>query len=745
MSRRDFVQLASRIRSVPSLVAVAPVHTTLYDGQHASSVAARAVTGDYFAVTRLPIRAGREIQAADDTPTASPVVVLSERLFKSRTVGPAAIGETVRISGVPFVVVGIVADAAAGPTTLFGETELGRADAWIPLAHHPDAIDDDAPILTVFGRLPVGTPVAGVAAEVAGVAASLGGSTTPADSADAAVERVWSATTADAIARERWGALSQAGGAAVLLVGIVLLIACTNLANLSLGRSTSRIREIAIRRALGASRGGIGRELCAEPAVVAIAAGLAAFVVVRLLMWYLTMDIALTNFNMIRVQPMFDLTLFMVTAASLLGSLIVFGVVPAAVLLRSAEREGLAAGGGGLVGVRWKGRRRLIAMHVAASTVLLLLSAGAIEVATSSIQHDPGFDLSRLAIGVIDMEPIRNTPDARRAIDELARVASRQPAVDAVAVAQALPLGAGTRVRQIARLATTHLPTERRLAVAVPATPEIFETLGIPVLRGRPFDRADSTASRSVVVLSEKAARDVFGTVDVVGRQVVYIGAFDTTPTTVDVIGVARDTDTVDLGDRRWGAVYLPLVPQDAPSAIVIVRSSEAPSAIVERFDDIVRLADPRLAVEFSAPAIMAMVPSRAIVRVIAVIAGGLSLLSLALSVLGLYGVLSHVVSRRTGEIGLRLALGAGPARLLGMVVGEGMRPVLWGIATGLLMSLGARHVLQRLDDRLAIVPAHPVAFAVTAVTLLAAGLVACYLPARRASRVYPGEALRNL
>jgi putative ABC transport system permease protein len=246
-------------------------------------------------------------------------------------------------------------------------------------------------------------------------------------------------------------------------------------------------------------------------------------------------------------------------------------------------------------------------------------------------------------------------------------------------------------------------------------------------------------------VTSERTARQIFGTTDVVGRQMRYEDPADGTETLAEVVGVARDTDTVDLFDRRLGAVYIPLAQRDSANVIIVGRTAGDPSRMAGTFAAIARRVNPDLAVEFASSGEVAMAGRYVVVRMVANLSGGLSILAVTLAMLGLYGVLSHLVGRRTREIGVRLALGADPVRLRWMIVVEGLRPVLWGTGVGLAAGIAARVILRSADAARNISAIDPAAFAAAAVTLVAAGLGACYLPARRASMVHPNVALHDL
>jgi hypothetical protein len=420
---------------------------------------------------------------------------------------------------------------------------------------------------------------------------------------------------------------------------------------------------------------------------------------------------------------------------------VVFGNAPAMQLTRTTLTAGVTAGGAGTTPARWGGRRVLIALQVAISTALMLIAFASTRAVTIEARHDPGFDLQHLAIGIVNFRPM-NWDAARRAraiaaLDESARA---QPGFQAVAIAAGLPMS----TRQFGQVSTAdHKPFTVN---ALPATPGIFRTLGISIVRGRGFDSRDVAESGPVIVLSENVAEGLFGSVDAVGRRVRYQGPSHDDAKDADVIGIARDTDTQVLFNRQIGSVYIPIVQADAQRVFIAGRTVEDPASMIGTFATIVRRADPDLAVEVASTGAMAMTPVSTVLRAAAIASGGLSFLAVLWSMLGLYGVLSHVVARRTREIGLRIALGAEARGMRRMIVGDGLRPVAWGLVAGLVIGIGARVVLRAtFEGSRSISAIDPMAFGGAATALLAAGMVACYLPARRASSVDPNVALRDL
>ena len=537
----------------------------------------------------------------------------------------------------------------------------------------------------------------------------------------------------------------------VLVVSLVLIVACTNIANLMLGRGAAGQSEWGLRLALGASRGLLVVERCVESGMLACAGGLGGLIVARVLIHAAAVDLPLGNGGVVTVRPSLDAATLVLAGVALIGSLLVFGVIPAWQLTRVSLTERLSGQATGASGVRWKGRRRLIVVQVAISASLMFLAATSTRALTTWTRHDPGFDLQQLAVGAVNLRPMHwDEGHRRQAIRSIDAAARAHAGFASIALTAGLPLGQSARLLQFDQVSSADSAsgstTPPAVAAVLAATPAIFRTLGVPLLQGRPFGEGDTSTTPPVIVISERVARQVFGTTGAVGRQMTFAGASSAgaAPTTVTVVGVARDTDVGQVFDRSLGTVYMPLSQRDVSRVFLVGRTDGDPAPAVRAFRTIVRQADPDLAVEVAATGEMLMAPSSVILRVGAALAGLLSLFAAALAMVGLYGVLSHVVGCRTREIGVRLALGADGGRVCRTIIVEGLAPVVWGIGLGGLLAEGtlliARATMQR--DLSAI---GPVAAAVVPVTLIVTGLLACYLPARRASRVDPNVALRDL
>jgi predicted permease len=758
IARGDFEELRASAATVADLAAWTGASRPYIDGAVAEVFSAEAVTSNAFAVAGVPIVSGRALQPSDDTPTGAFAMVLSHDFWQRKLGGATdVVGRAVRFGGQPFQIVGVADSAFKG----FGVPHIGGGTqrGWIPLsalavlyasspaAARLDNHDDES--LSVFGRLRPEASMAGVNAAVA-VSGQRLDIAFPIRNGRGAVggegtlrPRRWSAmAVSDALAAQ----YSRGSVVAlVVLIGLVIVVACTNLANLMLARGSIRQHEFAVRRALGASRWRLVREQSIESILLAAGGGILAIVVARLLLYAMAGQ----------VPPGFDFLIPLDLPSGVLGALastvfltlLVFGLWPALQTTRPDTRGALAAGSGT---VRWRTKRSLITLQVGVSAVFLFIAALCVESVVSDRKADPGIDIDHLALATVNFELNRqDEARARVSMDRMLDLARRESSIEVAAIASSMPFEKGTLQ---ASLSTTEKPfttsNDGVNTYVVAATPEIFRTLNVSLLKGRLFDAHDDATAGRVVVMSVQAARSVFGTADVVQRQVLlrfYQEMGQTSDVAMlTVVGTLQDTDAGFLGNRRTGLIYLPLAQQYEPNVWLVGRTSADSRTVSDTLRTIIRQADPDLAVSLSGSGAYLLGWRYVQVRVLASIAGALGVFALLLSMAGLYGVLSHIVARRKRELGLRLALGATSDRLLRMVLADGVRPVVAGLAIGLIGGTIGRGVFRAVvAGPISIVD--PVALALVPIPLLVAALIACYLPARRAARVDPNVALRDL
>ena len=409
-------------------------------------------------------------------------------------------------------------------------------------------------------------------------------------------------------------------------------------------------------------------------------------------------------------------------------------------------RSVLAADGGGTV-TRWRGRRYLIAMQVTVSVLLVAVATLYAGEMRRQSQIDTGMDLERLALAQVDFGSQRyDEGRARQVAENAIRQMARRPGVAAVSISSGLPAGLTTTFGAT----LTPVDASRATQVAfVAGTPGVFDTLGIRVLRGRAFDDRDTRGRAPVVLLSEVAARQLFPASEPIGRDVIFkrrraVGESERPPVTMKVIGVAADTDAMGIGQRASGVAYLPLDQHYESRLVLAARVDAEPEAFVGQLRAAIASVDPDLALVQIGTGLALAGPDTTFPRIVSWSASLLGLTALVLALAGLYGVLSQVVAGRTREIGVRLALGAGAPAIRRMVIVQGLSPVAIGLVAGLGFGLIARAAMQPFFLRL--LPVTDVTLMILLPALfLGAGLVACYVPARGASRIDPNVALRNL
>ena len=755
LSRGDFADLRSVGGPWARAEATATFGQALVDQERGLSelVRGEAVTGGYFQAIGLRPSAGRLLHPADDDPSAPAVVVLGHTLWTT-TLGSdsSVIGRTVRLGGHPFEVVGIAPPSFGGLSPEIQE----RSQAWVSLSNAwrfgglfaRPASDRSTRQLTAVARWPDGLPLEALSQAAAVVGRRLD-EALPIDEraaggAPARRPRLWAAAPiADLAAPPLRG--TMLGVFVIALVALLLVVACTNLANLVLARGASRHAELAMRHALGATRPRLVRELCVESALLAALGGLGAAVVVRVLLTWFTTDVPVSSARVMRLEPVLSLPVVGLAAVSLLLALFVFGVGPALQLVRRDLRPSLVADGGRLARHGWRGRQRLVSWQVAISTTLFLVAAFCLRGVFAEARHDSGVDVDRLAIGTLPfyMAPW-DEPRAREAVERVLEQVGQLPGVEAVAVSSGTPFG--TTMTPFARLDSLESGGPRDIdAMLMAASPDIFRTTGVTLRRGRLFDGRDTAAAPPVAVVSETAARDLFGNADAIGREMRLRGVTtrDRNPHVVTIVGTVSDTDAQFVMHRKFGSVYVPFAQRYEVGLMLIARAADDPADLVGPLGAAVRRADADLVLGHPNTGPMVLTGMYVLIGILARTAAALALLTLGLSMAGLYGVLSQAVAGRTREIGVRVALGAEVGRIRRMVLRDGLKPVGLGVTLGIGLGLAVRAVIHALTPA-SVSAADVYLFLFVPLPLVVAALLACYLPARRAAHVNPIVALKE-
>jgi predicted permease len=521
------------------------------------------------------------------------------------------------------------------------------------------------------------------------------------------------------------------------LVGLVLLIACANVGNLLLARVLGRRRELAIRVALGASRGQIARMLVTESLLVAGAGGAAGLL---LSLW------TTRAFAGITPLPTLSLRLDVHPDARVLGFTVLITLAAAAMLAlvgafqAPALKEDATASIGGRSPARL--RATLATLQITVSLLLLIGAALFMRSVGEAAAIDLGFDTRNVL--VMDIEGGGRTVAASPPFfrDVLQRV-SALPGVEAAALSMRAPLDSSTPVLRVNAQEPVSAGSEvgSTAASLLIVSPRYFDVVKTPLVSGRGFTQQDDATRLAVAIVNETLAARLWPRGDAIGRRLWLDSLVTAAPVTV--VGIARNSKYVTLGEEQQGHVYLPFAQQPRSGMALLVRSPNPPDRLANEVQAALRAVDPNVQGFFTRTLAEHVAVSMLPVRLAAGIAAAIAALALGLSVLGLYSLVSYLVAERTHEIGLRVALGASSADVLRLVLGYGLKLVLVGMAIGIPIALASSRLLGSL--LYGVSPTDPGVFGMASSAVLAIAAVACYVPARRAMRMDPFAALRRV
>jgi putative ABC transport system permease protein len=638
------------------------------------------------------------------------------------------VGHSLRINGIPHTIIGVMPEGIRFPEF---------ASLWIPMAPHVAAMAPDDRSLAVVGRLREGTTVAAAGAEMTGIAASL------------AIERPdlyrgWNARVVPLREDLSDDSAHQAFWLALGASGFVLLIACANLANLLLARATGRARELAVRVALGAGRTRVAGHVLAESFLLGLAGGVLGLLLsvwgVRLITSMIPSDLPswLTPATDWRVAAW---TLFLSIATGL-----ALGILPALRAAQADLNQGLKAGTLGATAGRADGRvRSTLAVAQVALALVLLAGTGLVVKSFLVVRRTDnlGYDPRGILMATFQLlGPRYESPGqvAQFAEQLLARVRV-QPSVQAAAIEHTTFLGTFVGDRTEVRLEGAADPLRNseapRFLHAV--SPDYFDVMRIPVLLGRGIGAEDTPGAPAVAVVSAFTAGRLWPGQEPLGKRINLGSARDGRWHTV--VGVVGDVIGSPLGRSPGMFVYAAAAQGAARPFNLLLRHGDTEGTLAMEVRAVTRTLDPDQPVEDVMPMEAALARWIAPVRFMVSLFGGLGVLAAALAGFGIYGVLSYVVARRTRELGVRMALGAEVRHLRRYVVGRGLRLAVIGLVIGLpaawLLARGLASILFTVR------PGDPAVFAVVAAGLMVVVLLACWIPARRATRVNPVDALR--
>jgi putative ABC transport system permease protein len=739
LSWPEFLAVRDQTRALEGTMAFNPFNAVTLSAGEPRQMLATVASCEYFDVLRVRAALGRTFVHADCAAGAPHTVVLGHALWRSAfNEDPAIVRRTVSINRTPFTVIGVT-------PPWFSGTQLVAEDAFVPVPSQPSItrgrnLIDNANMswLFVIGRLREGASMGALRGDLGVVAGRL----TAAEHAGRTFRLEAERATLSGLPEIRQVVLGV-GGVIVAGVTLVLLIACANIANLLLARSTARRREFAVRMALGASRRRVVQQLLTESLLLAAIGGAIGFVTAewgtRGIVRFLLAHLPRGTWPMI-FDPRPDWRVLAYVAGLTLLTGVAFGLVPALRGTRDATMDfkSTTASDG-------RASRRLQQVFVAvqvAVCLVLLVSAGLLARGLYRAHTiDPGLGMDSVSVVAYDLGGAGYSPAAaaafqRRVLDRLGAI----PNVRGVAAASAVPLSDQHQETGFSLDGSENL----RFMEFSQVSPSYFDLLGIAIVRGRTFLPSEAESERAAIV-TESTARRLWPGADPLAQTL----TLDSVPR--PVVGVARDAQVSRLGQHDGVYVYLPAGAPEQPTSrssssvttrnfhVLVAGTPATPSpraiaAAVRELDadlavDVTRLADNLE--QWRAPSI-----------VVSTLAAALGLLALVLACTGVFGTVAYTVSRRVREIGIRVALGAAREDVLRLIVRQGLRPVVIGVAIGLAGAAAVSTVLGSMLFGLS--PHDPASFVLAPAALFGIAVLACYVPARRALRVQPTTALRT-
>ena len=713
------------------------VELNLSDAGKPELVHGGVVSGNYFDVLGVHLALGRSFRPEEGTvPDAYPVAVISYPLWQRRFGGAAdVLGRTVSLNRTSFTVIGVAPRGFAGVYGGLAE------DLWVPVVMVGKLLPDGDRLLhrsswmQIMGRKRPGVSLSQVQAEIKLLAAQFAAQNP---------ERLkgWTVRV-DEFSKSPRGFTSSVAPLVEILqvvVGLVLLIACANIANLLLARAITRRKEVAVRLALGASPGRVVQQLLTESLLLAVFGGALGLFLASALAGTLSW---LAPPIGIRFAPdvHLDYRVFAFTALITLATGILFGMAPALQAARADVTAALKDEAGPAGGGRSKTRLRsaLVMAQVALSVVGLVGAGLFLRTMAKATMADPGFDRSQALLASFNLnlnryDSARGLQFERQLLERVRTLAGVRTASLSSYVPMGLWGGSNSRAAETIE-GYAPGPNESLNIVCDNVGPEYFTTMRIPLAAGREFTDQDRENTQPVVIVNQTMAQRYWPGRDPIGQHLKIGGKWR------QIVGVARNITYRSVSDEPEPAMYLPLLQDYEPSLTLVVRTEVSPYAVLAGVEDTVSRLDSGLSLSQIESLEAHVAGSLFQQRDMAFLLSAFGLLALALTAVGLNGVFAYTVSQRTHEIGIRMALGAQPRDVLRLVVGQGAKPVVAGVGIGLVASWALMRLLTSL--LYGVSASDPLTFIGVAILLTAVALVASYLPARRAMSVDPLVALR--
>lgn len=698
------------------------------------------MSGDAFPALGVKAALGRVLDPTDEAENAEPVVMLSYRLWQQRFGGETSvIGRSVALNGRAFTIVGVLPRDFIIPNF---EAEIVGP---LQLSSDPRRSERGSNFLRVIGRLKPGVTPDQARSDLTAIATRLAHDF-PEDNGNLTAPRVVP------LQQELTGSYRQALGILLGAVGIVLVIGCANLANLQLARAAGRQREFAIRAALGASRWQLLRQSMAEGAVMsAIGASLGLLLAV----WGKDslLQFAPGDFPHLTGASI-DLRVLLFCLGISLGPALVLGLVPGLHTLRSNTARDLKDAGwnGSSSGGQSRGRNTLIVIEIALS-LILLVAAGLVMRSFAQLRRvDPGFGVTRTVAVRLSLPAAKYLSGraVKQVFDKMVGQLGALPGIDSMAGTNVLPMsGVTARTEFLIAGRAPARPSDVPASYHQWVTKDYFAAMQIPLRRGRIFSDQDNERGAGVVIVDEALARRFFGPDDPIGAHILITMGDHLSPNEYEVVGVVGDVKRVALNEEPVPTLYGPMaqappgaVPLLASNFTLVLRTQIAPDAVAAHLRSNLRRVDDGIAVSSVKPLEQFVSDSVASRKFALVLLAIFATTALVLAGTGLYAVIAYLVTQRTREIGVRLALGAQRSDVLSLIMSHGMRLLGAGLAIGIAGAFAVSRTLSSLLYQVG--AADPVTYIGVAVLLALIALLASYLPARRAMRVNPMVALRG-
>ena len=721
--------------SVEDLIAysLTPMNMRIGNGDP-ERVFGQLVSGNYFSALGVRPVLGRAFAAEEGSiPNRFPVAVISYKFWVRRfDKDPAVVGRSITLNGVAFAVVGV------GPEGFHGTEPYLNLDLWVPVMMQPvlsgvDRLGRGNRWLDSLVRLKPGITRARAEADLHLLMRGLG--KTYADEAGTGVTlyELWRAPSFGG------AAVTAVMGVQLAVAGVVLLIACANVANLLLASAATRQRETAVRLTLGASRGRLVQQMLTESTLLAVAGGIAGAIFA-----YWTKDLARLFIPPaplpIEVNPTFNRGVLAFAGVVTVLTALLFGLVPALQGAASSVISALKESATAVTATprRARARKALVIAQVALSLMLLVSAGLFLRTLLNAQSVDPGFSTRTGLVAAIDLQPAGyDTPRGKAFYAELLNRVRDISGVQAASVATRMPLGFGGHSSTTASVeGYTPAPNEEVVLYLNRVGSDYLKTMGISLVAGREFTGLDTAERPDVAIVNETLARRYFSGRDPIGGRI-RIG-----PRTLEIVGVARDGKYSNITEAARPYMYVSMPQMYRSDAVLIVKTAGDPVGITSRLHEVVRSLDPNVPLFDIRTIAEHLEVSVFVQRMIASLLAAFGLLALLLATVGLYGVIAALAAQRTPEIGMRMALGATRADIMSLILKQGLGLTLTGVILGLAGALATTRLFKTL--LVGVSATDNVSFVATTALLLLVALAATYLPARRASRIDPLQALRN-